>query len=291
MKSIIFTISSSKMLTIGDLLQAGIFECYSVSAIDLHMQPSESSSISEFKSVLFGVKKESSLGFNLSFDSQVYELSIDDLATVSDWTGALMFIRMLLSLLDVEICQNEGIEYNVDSILEFRYTSIFVAAISELSNLLKSNPLIELMGVRRPIYINELFLSQLLNVSDDKIITQYDRCLLFTQQLNAYYSEQEVFKLEQNGSDTYITVNYLNCEVPTILPVEPTLNMQYRMHNPNLNIYASYVFIMTSDGKKLAEAPYREFLQSLTEGIGMLDAKHMLVEPLSTRKLEKLLRK
>ena len=71
MKSIIFTISSSKMLTIGDLLQAGIFECYSVSAIDLHMQPSESSSISEFKSVLFGVKKESSLGFNLSFDSQV----------------------------------------------------------------------------------------------------------------------------------------------------------------------------------------------------------------------------
>ena len=279
MKSIIFTISSSKMLTIGDLLQAGIFECYSVSAIDLHMQPSESSSISEFKSVLFGVKKESSLGFNLSFDSQVYELSIDDLATVSDWTGALMFIRMLLSLLDVEICQNEGIEYNVDSILEFRYTSIFVAAISELSNLLKSNPLIELMGVRRPIYINELFLSQLLNVSDDKIITQYDRCLLFTQQL------------EENGSDTYIAVNYLNCEVPTILPVEPTLNMQYRMHNPNLNIYASYVFIMTSDGKKLAEVPYREFLQSLTEGIGMLDAKHMLVEPLSTRKLEKLLRK
>jgi conserved uncharacterized protein len=45
---------------------------------------------------------------------------------------------------------------------------------------------------------------------------------------------------------------------------------------------------MTADGKKLAEVPYREFLESLTEGIYMLDAKYVLVDPISPEMLQKL---
>ncbi len=44
--------------------------------------------------------------------------------------------------------------------------------------------------------------------------------------------------------------------------------------------------ILTADGKKLAEVPYRQFLESLTEGIYMLDAKYVLVDPISLETLQ-----
>ena len=49
------------------------------------------------------------------------------------------------------------------------------------------------MGVKRPIYINELYLGQIIHVPDDQLLNSYDQRLRFTQQLNAYYSEQQVF--------------------------------------------------------------------------------------------------
>ena len=86
------------------MLQAELFECYSVSAKDARLKPSADSLISDFHSIQFGVKGKSSLGFRLSFDDQVYQVTIPDLATASDWTGALMFLKTLLLLLDVSVC-------------------------------------------------------------------------------------------------------------------------------------------------------------------------------------------
>lgn len=93
MKSVIFTIKSNQSLRIGEVLQAELFECYSVSAKDAGLKPSADSLISDFHSVQFGVKGKSSLGFRLTFDGQAYQVSVPDLATASDWTGALMFLK------------------------------------------------------------------------------------------------------------------------------------------------------------------------------------------------------
>jgi len=49
------------------------------------------------------------------------------------------------------------------------------------------------------------------------------------------------------------------------------------------------LFIMTADGEKLAEVPYRQYLESLTEGIYMLDAKYVLVDPISPETLKQIL--
>ena len=49
MESIIFTINSEKVLTIGDLLQSDIFECISVAAKDAQNTPSANSKISFFQ--------------------------------------------------------------------------------------------------------------------------------------------------------------------------------------------------------------------------------------------------
>ena len=288
MKSVIFTIKSNQSLRIGEVLQAELFECYSVSAKDAGLKPSADSLILDFHSVQFGVKEKSSLGFRLSFDGQAYQVSVPDLATASDWTGALMFLKTLLILLDVSVCEHDGVAYDKDSILEFHFTDIFLSALSELTKEVKVHPIVEIMGVKRPIYINELYLGQIIHVPDDQLLNSYDQRLRFTQQLNAYYSEQQVFKVEQNGEDIIIPINYLNSEGRTILPAQPELEPQYLQEYRGSKVAVARLFIMTADGEKLAEVPYRQFLESLTEGIYMLDAKYVLVDPISPEMLQKL---
>ena len=288
MKSVIFTIKSNQSLRIGEVLQAELFECYSVSAKDAGLKPSADSLISDFHSVQVGVKGKSSLGFRLTFDGQAYQVSVPDLATASDWTGALMFLKTLLLILDVSVCEHDGVEYDKDSILDFHFTDIFLSALSELTKEVKVHPIVEMMGVKRPIYINELYLGQIIHVPDEQLLNSYDQRLRFTQQLNAYYSEQQVFKVEQNGEDIIIPINYLNSEGRTILPAQPELETQYLQEYRGSKVAVARLFIMTSDGEKLAEVPYRQFLESLTEGIYMLDAKYVLVDPISPEMLQKL---
>lgn len=289
MKSVSFTIKSNQSLRIGEVLQAEPFECYSVSAKDASLTPSTDSLISDFHSVQFGVKGKSSLGFRLSFDGQVYQVAVPDLATVSDWTGALLLLKtLLIILLDVNTCEHDGMEYDQDSILSFHFIDIFLLALSELTNEVKVHPIVEVMGVRRPIYINELYLGQIIHVSDDQLLDSYDQRLRLTQQLNAYYSEQQVLKVEQDSENIIIPINYLNSEARTVLPAYPELEPQYLQQYQGAKVAVARLLIMTANGKKLAEVPYRQFLESMTEGIYMLDAKYVLVDPISTDRLQQI---
>lgn len=288
MESILFTVKSNQSLTIGDLLQAEMFECTSVSAKKTQEQPTADSKISDFQSVQYGVKGQSSLGFRLSFDGQEYQLSVPDLATASDWTGALLFLKSLMVILDEPFCYSNGDSYDRESILEYNYTSVFVAALSELAGELKVHPRVELMGIRRPIYIDEVYLSQIIHVSNEELLDSYDQRLRLTQQIRAYFSEQQVFKVEQAGEDFVIPVNYLNSQGLTVLPAHPELEAQYRTQYQGAKLAVARLFIMDGQGKKLAEVPYRAFLESLTEGIFMLDAKNVVVEPISEQTLKDL---
>lgn len=202
-----------------------------------------------------------------------------------------MFLKTLLLILDVSVCEHDGMEYDKDSILDFHFTDIFLSALSELTKEVKDHPIVEIMGVKRPIYINELYLGQIIHVPDDQLLNSYDQRLRFTQQLNAYYSEQQVFKVEQNGEDIIIPINYLNSEARTVLPAYPELEPQYLQQYRGSKVAVARLFIMTAVGEKLSEVPYRQFLESLTEGIYMLDAKYVLVDPISPETLQDVLKK
>ena len=49
-----------------------------------------------------------------------------------------MFLKTLLILLDVTVCEHDGVAYDKDSILEFHFTDIFLSALSELTKEVKS---------------------------------------------------------------------------------------------------------------------------------------------------------
>lgn len=71
---------------------------------------------------------------------------------------------------------------------------------------------------------------------------------------------KEVFKVEQNGEDIIIPINYLNSEGRTILPAQPELEPQYLQEYRGSKVAVARLFIMTADGEKLAEVPYRQYL-------------------------------
>lgn len=279
MQATLFSINSSVSLTIGNLLQSDLFECTSVSAKDNTVRPTADSKISDFQSVQFGVKGKSSLGFRLSHVDEEYQLSVPNLATVTDWTGALMFLKSLLIILDVQECSSEGTSYDIETVLTYRFQQKFLVALSELINEIKINSIVKLMGIRRSIFLDENYIGQIIHVSEDQLLDSYDRRLMLTQNIVAYFSEQQVFKIEQSGEDIIVPVNYINSERLTVLPIKPELQPHYQQQYQGKKIAVARLFIMTSDGEKLAEVPYEKFLESLTEGLFMLDAKYVAVEP------------
>ena len=289
MESIIFTTSSDKVLTIGDLLQNELFECISVAAKDTQTTPNQDSKISLFQSILFAVKGKSTFGFRLSYENSKYQLSISELATPSDWTGALMFLKMLLVILEVNTVQSQGKTFTHDSILDYHFTSVFLKAIGKLVKELQVHSGVQLSGIRRPIFINQNYFGQIINVPDDQLLLDsYDKRLGLTQQINAYFSEQQVFKIEQNNDEFILPVNYLNSEALTVLPATPELTIQHQQQYQGKKMLTPRLFIMDAKGKKLADIGYEEFLASLTDGIFMVDAKSVAVKPLSKEKLKNL---
>lgn len=288
MESIIFTINSEKILTIGDLLQSDIFECISVAAKDTQITPNQDSKISLFQSVLFAVKGKSTFGFRLSYESSEYQLSVSELATPSDWTGALMFLNMLLVILEVNTVQSQGKTFTRDSILDYHFTSVLLKAIGKLVKKLQVHSGVQLLGIRRPIFINQNYFGQIINVPDDQLLNSYDKRLGLTQQINAYFSEQQVLKIEQTDDEFILPVNYLNSEVLTVLPATPELTLQHQKQYQGKKMLTPRLFIMDAKGKKLADVGYEEFLTSLTDGIFMVDAKSVAVKPLSKEKISNL---
>ena len=202
--------------------------------------------------------------------------------------GAKMFLKMLLVILEVNTVQSQGKTFTHDSILDYHFTSVLLKAIGKLVKELQVHSGVQLLGIRRPIFINQNYFGQIINVPDDQLLDSYDKRLGLTQQINAYFSEQQVFKIEQNNDEFILPVNYLNSEALTVLPATPELTIQHQQQYQGKKMLTPRLFIMDAKGKKLADIGYEEFLASLTDGIFMVDAKSVAVKPLSKEKLRNL---
>ena len=108
-----------------------------------------------------------------------------------------MFIKMLLLILDASECRLGEEDYSIDSITDFESNEILLRNIDELATEVHHNPIVVVQGVRRPIYFNELFLGQLVHGHGGDFFDGYDKRLRLTQQINAYFSEQQVLRIEQ----------------------------------------------------------------------------------------------
>ena len=74
------------------------------------------------------------------------------------------------------------------------------------------------------------------------------------------------FKVEQDGEDIVIPVNYLNSEGRTILPSHPELEPQYLQQYRGSKVAVARLFIMTADGEKLAEVRLSTVLRVVDRG-------------------------
>ncbi|MBP2623839.1 DUF4299 family protein [Streptococcus oricebi] len=288
MKNRNFQIKSKQEFLIEDFLSNNLFECYSVKLREGAQQTTnteEKNFISSFSSVHFGVKGQSAFGFRVSYiqEQGIYQLSVPPMATSSDWAGALMFMKLLVNLTKGEIYADDNEKVSVENITASFYISYILEDLQVLSSLLKStSDVIKFLGVRRPIYFNQSFLSMILMVEDNEILENYDKRILLTQNVQAYFSEQKIYKLEVGDKSSFLGVAYLNMDTPTVLPFKPTLTQEEQKYYKEDEISEWRLFIMNSEDKKKAEVEYESFLSNLPTGkLYMLDAVYALIPPFS----------
>ncbi len=146
-----------------------------------------------------------------------------------------------------------------------------------------------LSGVKRSIYLNSLYLDQILQADEGKLLEQYDHYLQMTQYNPFYYSEQQLFHFQEKDEKRYVVVNYVNCDRVTALPAQPVPEEKYRKIIGQDTIVEYRLMLMNSKKEKLAEVPYQEFLSKLTEGVSMLDARYIILQPMSKEQIRQLL--
>ncbi|HEL0641263.1 TPA: DUF4299 family protein [Streptococcus equi subsp. zooepidemicus] len=273
-----FTLTSPKELSIDNLLQSELFECVGIIFKSEDQNINIDSQISSFQTVKFAVKSESTFGFDVSKMEDYYNVVIPPLATESDWIGALMFLKMLMVILEVPCQQGEQI-YDVATIEQFHFGPILLRNIQQLVQRLKEVALLPVEGIRRTVYFNMAFLDQILSVPNEHILESYDTHLKLTQHIQAYFSEQQVFRLEQNNDANLVVVNYLNNDRVTVLPSKPELaaiNQQYQ-NNEHKVVYL--IVTIDRNGERLNEENYADCIARLSKQTMALDGKLLVVKP------------
>ncbi|HEL0020996.1 TPA: DUF4299 family protein [Streptococcus equi subsp. zooepidemicus] len=278
MDSTTFMLVSSIELSIANLLQSELFECAGIVFKGADHSIKMDSQIASFQAVKFAVKDESTFGFDISRIGDCYKVVIPPLATESDWVGALMFLKMLMLILEVSCQQGEQI-YDVETIEKFPFTSILLRNIQQLTQALNQVSLLSAEGIKRTVHFSMTFLDKIFSVSNEHILESYDTHMKLTQHIQAYFSEQQVFRLEQNNDNNLVVVNYLKNDGVTVLPSKPELTAVNQHYQDSSHKIMYLIATIDGNGKRLTEEKYEDCITHLSQRTTLLDGKLLIVKP------------
>ncbi|MCU9533521.1 DUF4299 domain-containing protein [Streptococcus sp. CSL10205-OR2] len=279
----IFNIASQKELRIADIIATtDLFECFSVTLKTANQKMDETSLISDYERVLFGVRNKSVFGFYISYQKESYQVKVPSLATPSDWTGALMVIKLIAALTDGVISDEQGNTYTAEQITQYSFTDHIIDHLSQLYlELQKTSEVRQFSGVKRPIFLDSNMLQHYFSTSDERFFDTYEKLLMVTQYVTDYQSKQHVYRIESGETTHFIGTNFLNVDKPTVLSFVPSLEPELLKQYNDKEITDWRLFAKTDDNKVIAEVDYQDFFNQLPEGqYFMIDAKYALVQPL-----------
>ena len=252
------------------------------------------SPVSNYQCLLIGDDKESSRGFELSYDTQYnnYIVRIFTPSSREDWLLALEYIKALAKEFDSEILNERGEVYTVGNIDKFDYESDILYGIKVITENIKSGESSNyiIFGVTRPVSFDEKMIDEI-NNSDSPIDT-FSRIVRDIQNLDAYSANQQFY---QNREDGKIMGAYTITEsVRTIIPYKPSVefhnldmvknddiafwNMGFVVINGNENDRNSY--------QGVGQLDYDDFIKKLPkEKYKFIDASYIMVEPLTKEEI------
>lgn len=252
------------------------------------------SPVSNYQCLLIGDDKESSRGFELSYDTKYnnYVVRIFTSSSREDWLLALEYIKALAKKFDSEILNERGEVYTAGNIDKFDYESDILYGIKIITENIKSgeSDTYLIFGTTRPVSFNEEMVDEI-NNSNNPIDT-FSRIVRNIQNLDAYSANQRFYK---NDEDERIMGAYsLTENVRTILPYKPSVEFHNLDMVKNDDIAFWNIGFVTINGDEndpnsyqvIGQLDYNDFIKKLPKDkYRFIDASYILVEPLSKEEI------
>ena len=252
------------------------------------------SPVSNYQCLLIGDDKESSRGFELSYDTKYnnYVVRIFTSSSREDWLLALEYIKALAKEFDSEILNERGEVYTAGNIDKFDYESDILYGIKVITENIKSgeSDTYVIFGTTRPVSFNEEMVDEI-NNSNNPIDT-FSRIVRNIQNLDAYSANQRFYK---NDEDERIMGAYTLTEnLRTIIPYKPSVEFHNLDMVKNDDIAFWNIGFVTINGDEndpnsyqvIGQLDYNDFIKKLPKDkYRFIDASYILVEPLSKEEI------
>lgn len=256
------------------------------------------SPVSNYQCLLIGDDKESSRGFELSYDTKYnnYVVRIFTPSSREDWLLALEYIKALAKKFDSKIISETGEEYTVDNIDKFDYEGDILYGIEGISSRVKGedSTLYSIFGINRIVSFNQEMIDRIEN--SDSPIDTFSNMVKEIQYLDAFSANQRFFRNKEDGK--IIGTYTLTQNLRTILPYKPSVEFENSDMVKNEDIAFWNIGLVTIDGDEndpnsyqvVGQLDYNDFIKKLPKDkYHFIDASYILVEPLSKEKILGLL--
>ena len=269
-------------------------ELYSYNTGNIDINDLLLSPVSNYQCLIIGDGKDSSRGFELSYDNEnkYYSVRIFTPSSREDWILALEYIKALAKKFDSKIISETGEEYTAENIDKFDYERDILYGIEVISSRVKGDEptLYSIFGINRVVSFNQEMIDKIEN--SDSPIDTFSNMVKEIQYLDAYSANQRFFKNKEDGR---IRGAYtLTQNVRTILPYKPSVEFENSDIVKNEDIAFWDIGLVTIDGDEndknsynvAAYVDYDDFIKNLPENkYRFIDASYIMVEPLNREEL------
>ncbi|QUB94862.1 DUF4299 domain-containing protein [Leptotrichia sp. oral taxon 218] len=269
-------------------------ELYSYNTGNVDINDLLLSPVSNYQCLLIGDGKESSRGFELSYDTKYnnYIVRIFTPSSREDWLLALEYIKALAKKFDSKIISETGEEYTVDNIDKFDYEGDILYGIEGISSRVKGedSTLYSIFGINRIVSFNQEMIDRIEN--SDSPIDTFSNMVKEIQYLDAFSANQRFFRNKEDGK--IIGTYTLTQNLRTILPYKPSVEFENSDMVKNEDIAFWNIGLVTIDGDEndpnsyqvIGQLDYNDFIKKLPKDkYRFIDASYILVEPLSKEEI------
>lgn len=259
--------------------------------------------LENFECILLGIEKKSARGFELSYDNdaKTYEVRILALSSIDDYKAAFEYIKKLCTFLGcTEIITNDNENYTINNLQTYPYKENIKHELAVLyTNLLQSgnnDAYFEFQGIHRNVTLNVDFLENVVMLNTENVVEKFSTFVTGLQYINAYEARQKFYK---NDKGAIIGIYAITETVPTILPFNPSVeyeNQDMVIDEEVTKWITNLVVINGSPEDKssyeiLGQIDYKEFINRLPkEKYGFIDARYILVQELSRKEIETIIK-
>lgn len=289
-------------ITVKQALHIGQnFSQYVIKKDDAEYEEFLKEKLSSFECILLGIEKKSARGFELSYDNntKTYEVRILSFSSVDDYLAAFDYIKKLCSFLGcTETITDDNESYTINNLQTYPYKENIKHELAAVySKLLKSSnndAYFEFQGIHRKVTINVDLLENVI-INAENVVEKFSTFVTGLQYINAYEARQKFY---ENDEGTIIGIYAITETVPTILPFNPSVESENQDMVTDNNIAEWIINLVVINGnpedkssyENLGQINYQEFINRLPkEKYGFIDARYILVQPLSNKELRQIL--